>query len=75
MERQELKTELKHELKQELSPERIKQLSKMPLIESRVFKSKDGQYIVHKTVVTDIKPINYLTAVLKSSGKEEKDEE
>ncbi|MBT5424311.1 hypothetical protein HOK76_07475 [archaeon] len=34
-----------------------------PIVESKVMKSKDGRYIIHKTVITDIKPINYYKKV------------
>lgn len=36
----------------------------LPIIESSVFKSKDGKYIIHKTIITDIKPIKYYEVVL-----------
>lgn len=34
-----------------------------PIIETQVMKSKDGRYLIHKTVITDIKPINYYKKV------------
>jgi hypothetical protein len=40
------------------------QLKKMPMMEFIVRKSKDGRYIIHKTIVTDIKPIAYYEKVL-----------
>ena len=40
------------------------QLRKMPIVEARVFKSKSGKFMVHKTVITDIKPLEYYNDVL-----------
>ena len=48
----------------ELTEKKIEQLLKQPIIESRVTKSKDGQWVIHRTTVTDIKPIKYLEAVM-----------
>lgn len=50
-------------------------LRKMPMIECFVRKSKDGKYVIHKTILTHIKPIGYYEAVLKATPSEEEDEE
>ena len=42
---------------------KIKQITKMPIVETFIRKSKDGKYIIHKTVITDIKPKNYYEKV------------
>lgn len=55
----------------QMNEKKIEQLKNMPIIENRVFKSKDGHFIVHKTVITDIKPIKYYEAVLQKPGEEE----
>ena len=47
-----------------LSPRKIEQLIKQPIIESQVGKSEDGKWIVHKTIITDIKPVSYFEKVL-----------
>ena len=39
----------------------------MPNITFRVFKSKDGNYLIHRTTITDIKPANYYKKVLDGS--------
>lgn len=44
-------------------------LKKMPKIESFITKSKDGKFIIHRTVITNIKPTEYYKAVVK--GKED----
>ena len=35
-----------------------------PILETQITKSKDGRYIIHKTVITDIKPVKYFQKVL-----------
>jgi hypothetical protein len=42
------------------------QLKKMPLIETKMSKSKDGRLLIHKTIITDIKPAEYYKAVMES---------
>ncbi|MCD6589678.1 hypothetical protein J7K74_00630 [Candidatus Woesearchaeota archaeon] len=37
---------------------------KQPIVETRIKKSKDGKWIVFKTIITDIKPISYYEKVL-----------
>ncbi len=47
-----------------LSDQKIEQLSKQPIIESQVSKSEDGKWLIHKTIITDIKPVAYFEKVL-----------
>lgn len=42
-------------------------MKKMPIIESRVRRSKDGKFLVHKTEITTIKPIQYYETVLEDA--------
>jgi len=49
---------------EQLSSIKVKQLTKQPIIESAVSKSEDGKWIIHKTVITDIKPISYFDKVM-----------
>ncbi len=49
-----------------LSNAKEEQLRKMPQIEFYARKSKDGKYIIHRTVITDIKPVKYYEKVLTS---------
>lgn len=37
---------------------------KCPILETNVFLSKDGRFVIHKTTITDIKPINYYKVAL-----------
>ena len=48
----------------ELSEKKIEQLAKQPIIESFVCLSQDGKWVVHKTTITDIKPLSYFEKVL-----------
>ena len=48
-----------------LSNQKVEQLSKQPIIESQISKSEDGKWLIHKTVITDIKPVAYFEKILK----------
>lgn len=52
---------------EELSETKLKQLVKMPIVETKINTSKDGKYIVHRTMITDIKPKEYYSKVLENS--------
>ena len=39
-------------------------IKKMPYIESTVKKSKDGKFIINRTIITHVRPIAYYQAVL-----------
>ncbi|MFT4283116.1 MAG: hypothetical protein ACMXX6_01685 [Candidatus Woesearchaeota archaeon] len=47
-----------------LTNKKEEQLKEMPLIKSKVSKSKDGRFLVHKTEIVTIKPVAYYEAVL-----------
>ena len=49
-----------------LSSAKIEQLRKQPIIENSVFRSEDGKWIIHKTTITDIKPVSYFEKVLQN---------
>lgn len=38
-----------------------------PIVETRIVKSEDKNWIIHQTIITDIKPIGYLKKVLEDS--------
>lgn len=48
----------------ELSQVKIEQLNRQPVLESSVSVSEDGKWVIHKTLITDIKPIKYFEKVL-----------
>jgi len=54
----------------EFSEKRLEQIKNMPIVESKVLKSKDGKFVIHKTIITDIKPTTYYDAVLEKSSEE-----
>lgn len=39
-------------------------LKDMPIIETRVIRSKDSKYLLHRTTITTIRPMTYYEAVL-----------
>jgi len=47
-----------------LSEKKVEQLQKQPIIESSLKKSMDGQWLLHRTTILDIKPMTYLEKVL-----------
>ena len=57
-----------------IGDKKLEQLKKMPAIQSVIFKSKDGKFMVHKTTITDIKPVNYYETVLENAPFEELDD-
>ena len=48
----------------ELSEKKLEQLNRQPIVESSIRRSDDGKWIVHKTTITDIKPVTYFEKVL-----------
>jgi len=51
---------------QELSAIKIEQLNKQPILETSVQISEDRKWIVHKTTITDIRPVSYFEKVMGS---------
>jgi hypothetical protein len=47
-----------------LTDKKIEQLVRQPALETQISKSQDGKWIVHKTIITDIKPVAYFEKVL-----------
>ncbi len=41
-----------------------------PIIETQISKSKDGRWVIHKTIITDIKPVAYFEQVVKSQVRQ-----
>ncbi len=42
-----------------------------PIVETKINRSKDGKWIIHKTIITDIKPVGYYRQVLKSGEQQD----
>lgn len=51
----------------ELSAVKIKQFNEQPSVQSSVSLSKDKRWLIHRTVITDIKPVSYMEKVLASA--------
>jgi hypothetical protein len=47
-----------------LSKVKQEQLKRQPILETQISKSEDGKWIIHRTIITDIKPISYFEKVL-----------
>jgi hypothetical protein len=47
-----------------LTNKKEEQLKKMPRIESKLFKSKDGKWIIQRTIISSIKPVNYFKKMI-----------
>jgi hypothetical protein len=46
------------------STKKIEHLKKMPLIKTRIRRIKDSNLILHQTIISDIKPIEYYEAIV-----------
>jgi len=47
------------------------QLKQMPLIRTKVGKTKDGKFVVHRTEIVAVKPTAYYEAVLRNDSTPE----
>jgi flagellar hook-associated protein FlgK len=52
-----------------LTDKREKLLKELPIIKTKVSKSKDGQYLIHKTEIVHIKPMSYYEAIIDNNVK------
>jgi len=46
--------------------EQKKEFENRPIVETQIGKSKDGKYVLHRTIITDIKPRTYYERVLEA---------
>lgn len=53
-----------------LSDKKEERLKRMPNVESVFSKSKDGKYLIHRTIITTVRPVEYFEKVL-SDGESE----
>ena len=56
-----------------IGKKKLESLRRMPTIETFVKKSKDGQYIINKTVITSIRPVAYYMAIIESEIEHEEE--
>lgn len=54
----------------ELSPKKIEELNDQPILETFMYVSLDGKWFVHKTIITDIKPLTYMKKVFEQEEEE-----
>lgn len=54
-----------------LGDKKIEQLKKMPLIENRIFKSKDGKYLVNQLKISTIRPVAYFEKIIESEADDD----
>ncbi|MFH1133868.1 MAG: hypothetical protein V1735_05220 [Nanoarchaeota archaeon] len=47
-----------------ISEKKLEQLKRMPLIESKIFKTPDSRFIVHRTIISQVKPVEYYQAII-----------
>jgi hypothetical protein len=48
----------------------MNRLGDMPVIDARIYKSKDGKYVINELRIKTIKPTKYYDAVIKGGYKE-----
>lgn len=58
-----------------LTTKKEEQLKQMPLIRTRITKTKDGRFVVHRTEIIHVKPTAYYEAVLRSDESVTEDSE
>ena len=49
---------------------KVEQLKKMPLIQTRIRRLKDSNLILHQTIISDIRPLEYYEAVVDIGNKQ-----
>lgn len=52
-----------------LTQRREEHLKKMPIIENKITTSRDGRFLIHRTIITHIMPADYYRAVLANTVK------
>jgi hypothetical protein len=52
-----------------LTQKREEHLKKMPIIENKITTSKNGRFLIHRTIITHIMPSDYYRAVLSNAVK------
>jgi len=56
-------------IKMGLTQRREEHLKKMPIIENKITTSRDGRFLIHRTIITHIMPADYYRAVLANTVK------
>ena len=53
-----------------LSKSQEEKVRKQPIIETKLFKSKSGKHVVWQTIITEVKPVEYMQTVIDSASEE-----
>jgi hypothetical protein len=53
-----------------LSEKKEQQLKSMPTMNTKITKSKDGKFLIHKTEIVTIRPVAYFEAIINSEEVE-----
>lgn len=54
----------------ELSEKKIEQLNRQPIVETSMKLSEDGMWVIHKTIITDIKPRSYFSKLFEKPSEQ-----
>ena len=57
-----------------LTNKREGHLKKMPIVESKITTSRNGRFLIHRTIITHIMPTDYYRAVLSNAVKATEEE-
>ena len=49
---------------------KIEQFKKMPLLQTRIRRLKDSNLVLHQTIISDIRPLEYYEAVVDRGNKD-----
>lgn len=52
----------------------MEKLMKMPVIKTNVIRSRSGKFIIHRTEITDIRPVKYYDKMLNDAVFDDDDE-
>ena len=58
---------------EQLTKLKLEQLNKQPIIESSTTLSDDRKWVIHKTVITDVKPVTYVNKILEGPIEEKEE--
>src|SRR3989344_4352665 len=64
---------VKWNLDEKLTKLKLEQLNRQPILESSTTLSKDKKWVIHKTIITDVKPVTYVNKVLEGPIEEKEE--
>ena len=54
-----------------IGEKKLQQLKAMPLLKQRLFKTRDGRFVVNQTTISTLKPVQYYEKILDSLVEED----